>query len=152
MHHECSPVSTASAEDFGGRVKQPYASAGARLLMCLKCAGHTDSFCHTSHSTRAACSMPPPPPRRWTPLSRQIQSRTCACGNCSIIIINMIGRTCALWIKINSAPLLLLCDSPSERWSDLTHSSRREGVEVGHVWSRVLSWHSWINHRTEMSN
>lgn len=34
------------------------------------------------------------------------------------------------------------CDSPSQGWRDLPHSSGRQGVEVGHVWSRMMPGHS----------
>lgn len=43
------------------------------------------------------------------------------------------------------ASLSSVGDSPAQRWRDLSHSSRRQGVEVGHVLSRVMPQHSYTN-------
>lgn len=96
------------------------------------CWTHTDWWCHRQ-------------PQRWSSLRDAAPSKVKRIQRRTFHLVGVfLERSLTLgWETLHPVDTIQVSHSPSERRRDLTHSSGREGVEVGHVWAGVLSWHSW---------
>lgn len=120
-------------------VKQPYGYAGARMRWRV---WHVLGTQRSSAAETAAAQQGRP---------EADQSVSAAAGQHS-----KCQSTCDLSRQDTNCPsiwqsellLLSICDSPSQWWCDLSYASRWQGVEVGHVWSGVMPWHSYTNNRS----
>lgn len=94
-------------------------------------------------------------PRRWSSLQHALLDLPFIGGHHSVhsgLSLCLQGHQITTTSLYMNRPLSFLCYSPSKRRRDLSHSSGREGVEVGHVWSGVLPWHSYSKSQNRDAN
>lgn len=128
--------------------KQPYGCAGAHMLWCVwHVPGTQRDWCGSSRNIIAGRAGGRPPLRGRPPfgvpssdgvtvqLMWRDRSVIAPCLHGSSVCVNMCACVCVFFF------FLFVRDSPAEWWRDLAHSSGRQGVEIGHVWSGVLPWH-----------
>lgn len=129
-------------------VKQPYDYARARMLWCVW---------HVLGTQRSGVAEATAAQQEQPEADLPVSAAAAASQHSSVQHTKLVqcqctsdvkrqGSNCTLFTWINSSCFCfcLLSDSPSQWWRDLSHSSRRQGVEVGHVWSGVMPRHSLI--------